>query len=186
MVKITGSVDVSKVLDDVNQALEKVRGLGVQGSEGLPEKLTEEQKKQAADAIKNLAVEIYTGKEDSTLRRIVIDMAIEAPAGSSGGAESGTLKLDFSLLDLNEDAGDQRALQPQAVRRAALQPGRARARRRSARPAAASRLGSGSGSDAGGGASADALKKYSECVEKAGSDVDEGPQVRGPALTVAS
>ena len=65
-------------LDDVNQALEKVRGLGVEGSEDLPEKLTEEQKKQAADAIKDLNVEIYTGKDDSTLRRIVVNMAVEA------------------------------------------------------------------------------------------------------------
>ena len=40
----------------------------------LPEKLTEEQKKQAADAIKNLGVEIYTGKEDTTLRRMVVKM----------------------------------------------------------------------------------------------------------------
>src|SRR3954454_1865717 len=101
-IKITGTVDVPKLLDDVNVALEKVRSLGVQGSQQLPEKLTDAQKKQAADAIKHLNVEIYTGKDDSTLRRMVIDLDAQAPAGSGGGTESAKLKLDFSLLDLNE------------------------------------------------------------------------------------
>ena len=96
-IKITGKVDINKLLDDVNTALEKVRSLGVQGSADLPEKLTDAQKKQAADAIKDLSVEIYTGKDDSTLRRMVVDMQID------DGTDSGTLKLDFSLLDLNED-----------------------------------------------------------------------------------
>jgi len=35
-IKITGDVEVSKLLDDVNGALEKVRALGVQGSEQIP------------------------------------------------------------------------------------------------------------------------------------------------------
>ena len=94
---------MDKLLDDVNVALEKARGLGVQGSEELPEKLTDEQKQQAAEAIKNVSVEIYTGKEDTTLRRMVVKIDVQAPADASGGAQSGTLSLDFSLLDLNEE-----------------------------------------------------------------------------------
>jgi len=101
-IKITGGVDVAKLLDDVNVALERARGLGVQGSESLPEQLTDEQKRQATDAIKDLAVEIHTGKEDTTLRRMLVTMDVQAPA-SADGAESGTLSLDFSLLELNED-----------------------------------------------------------------------------------
>ena len=42
-IKITGGVDVAKLLDDINRALEQARTLGVEGAEGLPEKLTEEQ-----------------------------------------------------------------------------------------------------------------------------------------------
>ncbi len=70
-IKITGGVDVNKLLDDVNTALEKARNLGVEGSDSLPEKLTDQQKQQAADAIKDLSVEIYTGKDDTTLRRML-------------------------------------------------------------------------------------------------------------------
>ena len=39
-IKITGGVDVAKLLDDVNTALEKASSLGVSG-QGVPEKLTE-------------------------------------------------------------------------------------------------------------------------------------------------
>src|SRR5947208_1233528 len=65
VVKITGDVDVGKLLDDVNNALAKARSLGVQGSQQLPSKLTDQQKQQAEQAIKALKVEIYTGKEDT-------------------------------------------------------------------------------------------------------------------------
>src|SRR5215210_114081 len=103
-IKITGGVDVDKLLDDVNTALDKARSLGVQGSDTLPEKLTDKQKQEAADAIKDLAVEIYTGKDDTTLRRMLVNMGVEADDDDDGGggATAGTLSLDFSLLELNE------------------------------------------------------------------------------------
>jgi hypothetical protein len=102
-IKITGGVDVNKLLDDVNTALEKARNLGVQGSDSLPEKLTDKQKQEAADSIKDLSVEIYTGKEDTTPAPLVVNMGVDAKDSSGGGATTGTLTLDFSLLDLNED-----------------------------------------------------------------------------------
>jgi hypothetical protein len=167
-IKITGGVDVSKLLDDVNTALEKARGLGVQGSGSLPEKLTDEQKRQAAEAIKNLKVEIYTGKEDTTLRRMLVSMDVQAAEASSGGAQSGSLALDFSLLDLNEgqDIAEPSGAKPfdellgqlGGLGLGAGAPG--------------SGSGSGSGSDSSGsGASAKALKEYSDCIEAAGEDV---------------
>src|SRR3712207_4662473 len=96
-IKITGGVDVDKLLDDVNTALDKARSLGVEGSDQLPEKLTDKQKQQAADAIKDLAVEIYTGKDDTTLRRMLINLGVDA--SQSAQPTSGTLSLDFQLLD---------------------------------------------------------------------------------------
>ena len=142
-IKITGGVDINKLLDDVNTALDKARGLGVQGSDQLPEKLTDQQKQEAADAIKDLKVEIYTGKEDTTLRRMVVNTTVEAP--DNGG--TGTLSLDFQLLGQLGGLG---------------------------LGGAGGTGGSGSSGDGGGsgsgGASADDLKKYSDCVTEAGSD----------------
>ncbi len=104
-IKITGDVDVPKLLDDVNAALEKIRGLGVQGSDQLPDKLTDAEKQQTAEAIDQLSVEIHTGADDRILRRIVIDLGIKLPEGATtaGGAQSADVRFDFQLLDVNED-----------------------------------------------------------------------------------
>ena len=80
-IKITGDVDVPKLLDDVNGALEKIRSLGVQGSDQIPDKLTDAEKQQTAEAIDELSVEIYTGAEDRILRRIVVTLGIRLPEG---------------------------------------------------------------------------------------------------------
>jgi hypothetical protein len=103
-IKITGDVDVPKLLDDVNAALEKIRALGVQGSDELPDKLTEAEKQQTAEAIENLNVEIYTGAEDRILRRIVVALGLKLPEGTTAaGAQSADIRFDFQLLEVNED-----------------------------------------------------------------------------------
>jgi hypothetical protein len=165
-IKITGGVDVAKLLDDVNVALDKARNLGVQGSDSLPEKLTDQQKQEAADAIENLAVEIYTGKEDTTLRRMLVKMDVQAPQGSSGTPTSGALSLDFSLLELNEDQDIKAPEGAKPFDELLGQLG-------GLGLGGGASGGSGSGSDSGAGASAEDLKKYADCVEAAGSDTAE-------------
>jgi hypothetical protein len=160
-IKITGGVDVEKLLDDVNNALDKARNLGVEGSDQLPEKLTEQQKQQAAEAIKDLSVEIYTGEEDTTLRRMLVRMGVEAQEG--GQATSGTLALDFQLLDLNEDQSIDAPSGAKPFDELLGQLG-------GLGLGGAGGSGSGSGSSGSGGASAEDLKKYSDCVTEAGSD----------------
>ncbi|MDP9134908.1 MAG: hypothetical protein M3N56_08785, partial [Actinomycetota bacterium] len=98
-IKITGDVDVPKLLDDVNGALERIRSLGVQGASQLPDQLTEAERKQVTDAIKDLNVEIHTGADDRILRRMLIAMNVQGPAA----AEAADLRLDLQLLELNED-----------------------------------------------------------------------------------
>jgi hypothetical protein len=95
-IKITGDVDVSKALDDVNTALQKIRSIGGAQASSLPDQLSEADKKQAEDAIKDLSVEIYTGKDDKVLRRMAIAMKLAAQN------QTADVELDFQLLDLNE------------------------------------------------------------------------------------
>ena len=129
-IKITGGVDVAKLLDDVNAALEKASSLGVSGAQGVPEKLTEQQRQQVADAIKDPKVEIYTGKDDKILRRMVVNMGVDAQG------TSGTVAFDVSLTDLNEDQDIAEPAGRQAVHRAARPARRPRPRRPAARRAA--------------------------------------------------
>jgi hypothetical protein len=160
-IKITGGVDVNKLLDDVNTALDKARSLGVEGSDQLPEKLTDQQKQQAADAIKDLSVEIYTGKEDTTLRRMLVNMGVQADEG--GQQTSGTLTLDFQLLDLNEDQSIEAPSGAKPFDELLGQLG-------GLGLGGAGSTGSGSSGSGTGGASAEDLKKYSDCVTESGSD----------------
>ena len=166
-IKITGGIDVNKLLDDVNTALQKTKQLGVQGTQQLPSQLTEAQKKQVVDAVKSPRVEIYTGKEDKILRRMVIALGITDPQGSSGSAN---IKFDLAISDLNED---QEVSEPSG-----------------AKPfdELVSKLGGlglgglgGSGGSGGAGAGGGSgssgssnnanLEKYSKCIQDAGNDV---------------
>jgi hypothetical protein len=98
-IKITGGVDLAKLLDDVNNALSKASSLGLAGAGQVPEKLTEEQKRQVTESVKDPRVEIYTGKDDSILRRMVVNLGVD----DKGSGTSGTVAFDVSITDLNED-----------------------------------------------------------------------------------
>ena len=76
-IKITGGIDVALLLDDVNNALSKASSLGLGGAGQVPEKLTEEQKRQVTEAVKDPRVEIYTGKEDKIMRRMVVNLGVD-------------------------------------------------------------------------------------------------------------
>jgi hypothetical protein len=165
-IKITGDVDVPKLLDDVDGALERLRGLGVQGAEQLPERLTDEEKQQTADAVERLDVEIYTGADDRILRRLVVDLGLKAPAGQEqAGAQSADIRFDLQLLDVNEnqDIDAPSGAKPFDALVAQLEglglPGLG--------------LGSGSGSGTGGGADQENLERYSQCIQEAAGNSDE-------------
>ncbi|HVL96489.1 MAG TPA: hypothetical protein VM266_11575 [Solirubrobacteraceae bacterium] len=169
VVKITGGVDVAKLLDDVNQALAKAGQLGVQGSQQLPDQLTEEQKQQVANAVKDVRVEIYTGKEDAILRRMLIALKVDDPQAQAD------MSFDFSLLELNEE---QEFAEPENTKPfeelmqqlGGLGLGGLGGLGGGAGAGAGSGSGSGSGGAAGGTSDAD-LQKYTDCVKEAGNDV---------------
>ena len=167
-IKITGGIDVNKLLDDVNKALAKTRELGVQGTDQLPSQLTAEQRKQVTDAVKNPRVEIYTGKDDKILRRMVIALSITDPQGSSGSAD---IKFDLAISDLNKDQEisepsgakpfDQLLSQLGGLGLGGLGGAGGGARRLlGVRPS-------------GSGSSNQNLEKYSQCIADAGSDVSK-------------
>ena len=115
------------------------------------------------DAVKDPRVEIYTGKDDQILRRIVVNLGIEDAASKT----SGTVAFDVSIADLNED---QEIAEPADAKPFDQLLGQLGGLGLGAGGAAGS--GSGSGS-AGGGTSSDDLEKFSKCIEDAGNDVEK-------------
>lgn len=105
---ITATINVPKFLDDVNTLLKKADDIGVAGAQQaqVPSTLTDAQRKQITEAVKTAKVDVYSGKDDRLLRRLVVEIVFDVPEASrkdAGGLESGTLKLDLTIADLNED-----------------------------------------------------------------------------------
>lgn len=166
-IRITGGVDVNKLLDDLNTALGKARSLGLQNSGQLPQSLTPEQRKQVTDAVKDLQVQIFTGKEDKILRRMVIDVAVEPGQTSANGPQSAKVKVDFSLLELNQDQEFKAPANAKPADELLGQLGGLGG----ALGGASGGSGSGSsGSGSGGAANQEQLDKYTQCITDAGSD----------------
>jgi hypothetical protein len=162
-IKITGGVDVHKLLDDVDTLLQKTRELGGTAAQNVPQQLTEQEKQQAVKAVKNVSVQIYTGKDDKILRRMVIALGVQAPQGSTTAAgQSADVRLDVQLTDVNEGQdisapSNAKPFNQLLSKLGGLGFG-------SAVP------GTGSGGTGSSGASADNLQKYSQCIQKAGND----------------
>jgi hypothetical protein len=164
-IKITGGVDVAKLLDDVNTALEKASSLGLDSSGEVPEKLTDQQRQQVMEAVKDPRVEIYTGKEDQILRRMVVNLGIE----DAGSKTTGTIGFDVSITDLNED---QDIAEPADAKPFSELLGQFGGLGLGAGGAGGA-SGGASGGEADAGASSGDIEEYSKCVTDAGDDLDK-------------
>jgi len=163
-IKITGDVDVAKLLDDVNTALGKLRALGGSQAHGLPDQLSAQDKQQAQDAIKQLSAEIYAGADDKIMRRLLVTMKLEVPSGSGGNPQSADVKFDMQFLDLNEDqeikAPDNAKPFSELVEK--LQ--------QLGLGGSLGALGGSASGGSSGGASEQNLEKYSQCIQEANGD----------------
>jgi hypothetical protein len=165
VVRITGGVDVGKLLDDVNTLLEKGRALGGSATKSIPNKLTAQQKQQAVQAIRSPSVEIDTGRDDSILRRALVRFGVDVPKTASSAAQSARVSLDLKLTSLNESQDISAPANAKPFDQLLQSLGG---------------LGLGLGSTSGGsgasgasgssGASSENLQKYSQCIADAGSD----------------
>ena len=90
-IKISGEADVKRVIADLEKISEKASALNVPGASGrIPQKLTPQQKAAAEAAIKNLTVDVYTGVDDSILRRLTVKADLRTPPRRSTPASCWT------------------------------------------------------------------------------------------------
>jgi hypothetical protein len=156
-VKVSGAIDVPKMLDDVNTLLSKAGSLGIPNTGQLPSQITDDQRKQVEEAIKTADVTIESGKDDSILRRMAFTLAIEDPTGSGGKAD---IDFDLTLSGLGEDQEISEPSDTKPLNDLLSQFGGL---------GGLGGLGGASGGS-GSGASADAAQEYSDCVTNAGGD----------------
>jgi hypothetical protein len=172
VIRITAGLDMSKFLDDVNKALEQVGSLGVSSSQ-VPSKITPEQKQQVMDAVQDVQVEIDTGKDDTILRRMKVDLTAKDTTGGSNG--SAKVSFDLQLLDLGESQDFPEPSNPKPFDQLLSQLGGLGGLGALGGGTGSSSSGSGSssGSSGSGASSQENLQKYSKCLEDAGQDLDK-------------
>ena len=106
-IHVSAGVNVGALLDDVNDLLKRSDQLGLtqQQRQQLPTKLSPSAKKQIQDSVKTAKVDIFTGKDDKTLRRLELEVSFDLPQNlrsQSQGLNGGDVKLNVELADLNQ------------------------------------------------------------------------------------
>jgi hypothetical protein len=146
---ITAGVDVPRLLDDVNRVLARASD-ATGGNEDVPQSLTEDQQRQIEEAVESAKVDVYTGKDDQTLRKLDINVVLRKTAEIDGG----TLRFTLQIDDLNED---QSIEAPEGARPIEELTG----------------SGAPQGGDGGGQAAPmpGGNDEYSQCLQEAGSDI---------------
>lgn len=154
---IRSGVNVSALLADLNTFLAKT-AKSTSGSSSIPTSIPASTRQQIASAVRNARVDIWTGSQDKTLRKLSLALTIPVSGQTStalGGMSSAGVGLSLRYSDLNQP---QTISAPSKVRPY----GEFQSRLRSALAG----LG-GLGGSAGTTSGAD---KYSQCMQQAGQD----------------
>jgi predicted small secreted protein len=178
---IHAGVNVPALLSDLNTVLQRASSLGVSGSKTLKSGLSAATRQKIAAEVKNPSVDVWTGTNDHTIRRlaIVLTLPVTGKASSElGGMSSADISLTMQYSDLNQP---QTITAPTTVQPFTEFQAKVDAFVQELEGAAGGLIsgGSSSGATAGGGSSTTTsttgsssnVQKYSQCIEQAAGDV---------------
>jgi hypothetical protein len=100
---VSGKLDVTRVLDDLNKVVEEAGQLGGDIGETAPPALTEEQKEQIEDVVRDPSFDAYVGTDDDALHRLSADIDFEVPEESRealGGLEGGRISFSIEFANI--------------------------------------------------------------------------------------
>jgi hypothetical protein len=165
---------VGKVLDDLNQVVQRAPTSSLGGATKPPQ-LTQKQKQQIEDVVKNPHIDVYVAKSDNTVRRLATTLELTVPKDQQskvGGATGGTLQLSIDLANVG---GNQQVKPPANAKPISDLAGQLNALGGSLGTGSGSSNNGGSVSPAPGGAasttpSAKQFQDYANCIQKAGGN----------------
>ena len=100
---VSGKLDVTRVLEDLNTVVEEAAKLGGQLGQQTPPTLTDEQKDQIEEVVDDPGFDAYVGKDDDRLRRLSADLEFDVPEDSReqvGGLEGGRISFSIEFADV--------------------------------------------------------------------------------------
>lgn len=104
-VKLTAGVDVKTFIADVSRLLDRAKGLEIQGAGEVPGGLNAKQQAQVVRSVKTASIQVWTGKDDKTLRRLRLVVDLDVPEDARKdirGLQRGKIDFALSISDLNE------------------------------------------------------------------------------------
>jgi hypothetical protein len=177
---ITSGVDVPRFLADINKLLSKAKNLGGSMTQSVPQGLSPTVQSIIERSVKSAQVDVYTGESDHTLRRLALNVSLVVPKDaqkSAGGLQSGELRFDLQIADLNADQtinapANPRPLSDLQQALGVLQGGGSTGAGTSTTPSTTIPQTTTT-------PSAGAPKAYLDCVQKAGTDIAKVQQCAG-------
>lgn len=166
---IRAGVDVAALIGDLNAFLAKTAKNTTGAAGSLPTQIPPATRQKIAAAVKNATVDVWTGKSDTTLRKLALNLNVPVTGRVStelGGMTSAGIGLtvQYSKLNQPQSIPTPTGVRPYSEFTAKLQ---------SIGQALTGALGGsalGSGSSSAGGSAA-GVSKYSSCIQKANGDV---------------
>jgi hypothetical protein len=175
---VSASLNVGKVLDDLNQLIKKAPTSGL--SSAKPPQLTEKQKSEVEQVIGSPQIDVFVAKSDKTIRRLATTLNITIPKdqqSKAGGATGGTVQLSIEFANVG---GGQRVTAPANAKPISDLAGQLNAIGGSLGAAGAGAGGSSSGGGSGSSGSgssgssstptAKQFEDYAKCIQKAGGN----------------
>jgi hypothetical protein len=100
---VSGKLDVTKVLEDLNTAVQEAAKLGGQLGQQAPPALTDEQKDQIEDVVDDPSFDAYVGKDDDRVHRLSADLEFDVPEDArdqAGGLEGGRVSFSIEFANI--------------------------------------------------------------------------------------
>ena len=101
---VTAAIDVPTLVTDINGALQQASELS--GATATTPELTEEQLAEIEEAIEDPRFEVFVGKDDGALRRLITSLNFTLPEEaqvSAGGATGGSVSFDLEFAEVGEE-----------------------------------------------------------------------------------
>jgi hypothetical protein len=94
---VSAQLNVASLLNDLSQILAKAGSLGVNTAGKVPTQLSAQQRQAIESAVKTSTIDIYSGKDDSILRRLSLTIGIAPKAG-----ESANVNFDLQITGVDQ------------------------------------------------------------------------------------
>lgn len=182
---IHAGINVPALLSDLNTVLKRASSLGVSSSSALKSGLSAATQQKIAADVKNPSVDVWTGANDHTIRRLTIVLTLPVTGKTSselGAMKSADINLTMQYSDLNQP---QTITGPTSVQPFSQFQSKVSAFVQQLEGAAGGLISGSSSSSSSGGAtgggttsttttttgSSANVSKYSQCIQQAAGDV---------------